>query len=179
MSTPNTKLTKEEIAAQWRAIMTKRGGMLWGFCPEARQRLHLRACWMLGYNEPLAYSSRVEALWVEFEMSGHGPDELRDVIRYREKQRKAGKASYGRGLLALLADMTAFDEQLAAARKRQGDARPDTIEITQKLEGGGERRVEIPFPVTIPAALDRETALAQIEEWRQKRKAMMGGTPAE
>ena len=171
-STPETPAARNaRIHAEWHAIMLRRGGVCWGFAPESRKALHLRACWLLGYRDPLPYTASTEALWTEFERCEFTPADLRDVIQYREKCRRANKASYGTGLAALLADMGKFAEQLAAARKQQGPPRRDldaTEEIVQPMIGEcgerGERRVEVPATTPEPQRVD---ASAYLSEWRK------------
>ena len=159
--------------SEWPAIAAKRGGTLWAWAPKSQRKLHLNACYLLGYAEPLPFTAATQQLWCEFERCEYGATELRDVIRWREKQRTSGKTSYGTGLSALIADMGKFAEQLAQARRKQGPPRKDVEEIIQRLPEGGERRVEIPATTPDPAAIDDAAiaaALAPIKAWRASQR---------
>jgi hypothetical protein len=123
--------------------------------PAQLQQLHQTYCRLTGQN--LSWRFDRERLWFEFLQAGFTADDLRQVIRYLQKEIRHTRRNVGALKLSNLLQLDRFEEDLQISRVRLVPEPPAQAAVA-------------PLPTCSPAEQERgrQRALAQLQELKEK-----------
>jgi hypothetical protein len=124
----------------------------------AVKNIHRLYCQLTGQQLPLRYDR--ERLWFEFLRAGFAPEELRRVVRYLQKEIRAGRRNVGALKLSNLLQLDRFEEDLNIRRVR--------LHAPCASAGGSSGAISHPSSPTADQETLRQQALIALQRFREQ-----------